>query len=126
MTLKLGFLAMTLLICSCTYSEGANEVIIHNKIQGCFTVADQNLILSEQSALLDIVIGPKNKAQDCFCKSALFNYSAYQVVDSNRREFVKASFTTQDKKHVVLPVAVQKQLILNDLAIEVSISCSGV
>ena len=58
-------------------------------------------------------------------QSALFRYSAYQNKTGSIHSLMSGYFTTLGKTEVLLPVAVQKQLIFSDVPLVVKVECAS-
>lgn len=106
--------------------SGKNEnATIKSYVEGCFTLTELKLDTTQEPIILRATVGPEDKKQDCPCKSALFEYSAYQERENETHNLMTGNFTTMGKEFVLLPVSVQKQLIFSDKPILVKLSCSG-
>ncbi len=112
-----------MLLSSCAKSQPEQLFIIKSAVTGCFTISDKKL-LHDEPVLLDVTIGEGDKSQSCQCKSALYQYSAYQERAGSVVNLISGNFTSLNKKEVLLPISVQKQLIFADLPMAVSFSCA--
>jgi hypothetical protein len=79
---------------------------------------------SKEPVLATASISTKTANTDCPCKSALMKYTAFQKKDGNTFNLLSGQFSILGKESVVLPIAVQKQLIFPDTLVHLSLSCS--
>ncbi len=121
--LRFSVLAIFLL-CSCAHSQAQKGVIVESQIDGCFTFNSITLDASKEPVLATASISPKTANADCPCKSAAMKYTAFQKKDGNTFNLLSGQFSILGKESVVLPIAVQKQLIFPDMPIHLSLSCS--
>lgn len=118
------FSVLTLfLLCSCAHSQQQREIKVDSLVDGCFTL--QNLLLDTTK---DPVLGTasiKYNAEnaDCPCKSSLIKYSVAQEKDGNTSDLLSGQFSILGEENIVLPIAVQQQLIFPDSPIRLSLSC---
>lgn len=112
-------------LCSCAHSQHQKSVKVESLVDGCFTFNNITLDVSKEPVLATASINLKPANADCPCKSALMKYTAFQKNDGNIFELLSSQFSTLDKESVVLPIAVQKQLIIQDTAIYLSLSCAS-
>lgn len=122
--LKFSLLAMCLL-CSCAYSQHQKSVNLESLVDGCFTFTDITLDVSKEPVLATASINLKAENADCPCKSAVMKYAAFQKNEGNTFDLLSGQFSILGKESVVLPIAVQKQLIFPDNPIHLSLSCSS-
>ena len=115
----------SLLVSSCAYSNSQAPVIFENIVAGCFILVDENLDVDKEPVTVTFSVGAGSKDLDCPCKSALMKFTAYQKLETGTSDLLSGYFTAHGKKSVVLPVAVQNQLIFPAVPIRVLISCSS-
>lgn len=114
-----------LLLFSCSCAGQNDNVVIKNHIAGCFTLTDLRLDTGIEPVLLHANVGSGRPKGDCPCTSAHFKYSAYQESEDGTNSLMSGYFTTMQKKRVILPVSVQKQLLFPKTAIQIELACSG-
>ena len=117
-------LCLVMLICSCVNSGTISDIEIINQVQGCSTLLD-NGVQQGEPVMLKLEVQNGNAAQDCECKSALFQYTAFQTHEGSTSNLISGSFTTFNKTSVTLPVSVQSQLIYDDQPLSVRIVCAN-
>ncbi len=120
---KFSFLFI-LLMGSCASSVATHNVIVTNKVGGCFTFISKS-IKSGEPVNLQLQVAKKDPAKECQCKSALLKYTAYQESGNDVSMLISGSFTALNKTSVVLPISAQSQLLLKEQPINVSITCAG-
>jgi hypothetical protein len=124
--LQYNLLALaSLLISSYAHSNSQNPVIFKNEVMGCFTLVDENLDIDKEPVTVTVSVGAGGKDLDCPCKSALMKFTAYQELETGTSGLLSGYFAAHGKKSVVLPVAVQNQLIFPLAPIRILISCSN-
>jgi hypothetical protein len=121
--LRFSVLAIFLL-CSCAHSQPQQDVKVESLVDGCFTFSNITLDVSKEPVLATASINPKTANANCPCKSALMKYTASQKKDGNTFNLLSGQFSVLGKESVVLPIAVQKQLIFSDAPVYLSLSCS--
>ena len=114
-----------LILYSCVNHAEPNRLNIKNRIEGCFTITKWQLNTKHEPVTLRVSVGPEKKGSDCPCKSALFSYTVRQKEGSAYRNLLGGVFTTMNKSYVVLPVAIQKQLMADTTPIDISLTCSN-
>ncbi len=119
---KFSVLAL-FLFCLSAHSQSQQNIKVESLVDGCFTF--QNIILdaSKEPILATVSINTKSENTDCPCKSAVMKYSALQKKDGNPFNLLSGQFSILGKGSVVLPIAVQRQLIFPDAPIYLSLSC---
>jgi hypothetical protein len=80
--------------------------------------------MNKEPLLLVASISPKAENKDCPCRSALMKYTVFQKKDKDIFNLLSGNFSVLGKEKIVLPVAVQKQLVFTDTPIHLSLSCS--
>jgi hypothetical protein len=115
----------SLFISSCAYSNSEAPFIFENKVAGCFSLVDEKLDIDKEPVTVTVSVGAGSKNLDCPCKSALMKFAAYQKLETGTSDLLSGYFTVHGKKSVVLPLAVQNQLIFPADPIRVLISCSS-
>ena len=116
---------ITCLLYSCADSaQPGHNVVINNQIEGCFTLSNWQLDLSKEPVLLHVTVGSGKKNRECPCKSALFKYTVTQKDGPDYDTLLIGTFTTLNKNTLLLPLAVQKQLVFTNVPINISLSCS--
>lgn len=113
------------LLCSCAHSQPQQNVKVGSLIDGCFTFQNITLDVSKEPVLATASIQTKTENTDCPCKSAVMKYSVSQKKDGNDINLLSGQFSILGKESIVLPIAVQKQLIFPDTPIHLSLSCSN-
>ena len=121
---KFSILALFLL-CSCAHSQPQQSMKVESLVDGCFTFSNITLDITKEPVLATASIKPATENADCPCKSAVMKYSAFHKKDGNTFNLLSGQFSVLGKENVVLPIAVQKQLIFQDAAIHLSLSCSN-
>lgn len=114
-----------ILLCSCAQSQPPKNVEVESLVDSCFTFNNITLDASKEPVLATASISQKTANTDCPCKSALMKYTAFQKKDGNTFNLLSGQFSILGKESVVLPIAVQKQLIFPDTPIHLSVSCSN-
>lgn len=109
----------------CAFSTSLNTIILNNEVVGCFSLKNEKLDVSVEPVTLAVTIGSGGNGLDCPCKSALMKYSVYQELETGNSDLLSGYFSVLNKESVVLPIAVQRQLIFPDSPIRISISCSS-
>lgn len=104
-------------LCSCAHSQPQKNIEVTNLVEGCFTLNNITLDIGKEPVLAAASINPKTANADCPCKSAIMKYSAFQKKDGNTFNLLSGQFSILGKDSVVLPIAVQKQLIFSDAPI---------
>lgn len=112
------------LLCSCAHSQPQKKVEVESLVDGCFIFNNITLDVSKEPVLAAASISNKTANADCPCKSAAMKYTAFQRKDGNTFTLLSGQFSILGKESVVLPIAVQKQLIFPDTPIHLSLSCS--
>lgn len=118
-------LIMAALISACAQSAPPQDVIIKNHVEGCFTLNTNQLELNKDPVLLSASISPARDGQDCPCKSALMQYATYQEIEGDVFQLISGNFSILNREKLILPVAVQSNLIFADHPVTLSISCSN-
>lgn len=118
-------LILAALLCSCAHSSQQQNLAISNSIDGCFTLKSTKLLNDNEPVLVEASIGPGSKENDCPCKSASIQYSAYQKQDKDVFHLLSGHFSVLGTDNVVLPVAVQKRLMFSDVPLSLDFSCSS-
>ena len=122
---KFSLTAVSLMLFSSCAQSGVEQVAdINSEVTGCFTISDQRL-LDHEPVILSTTIGEGDQTRSCPCQSALFRYSAYQNKTGSIHSLMSGYFTTLGKTEVLLPVAVQKQLIFSDVPLVVKVECAS-
>lgn len=121
---KFSILALFLL-CACAHSQPQKSIEVESVVDGCFAVNNIILDATKEPVLASASITPKTANIDCPCKSAVMKYTAFQKKDGNTFNFLSGQFSILGKESIVLPIAVQKQLIFPDIPIHLSLSCSS-
>jgi hypothetical protein len=121
---KFSILALFLL-CSCAHSQPQHNIKIESLVDGCFTFSNIMLDVTKEPVLATASIKPATENADCPCKSAAMKYTVDQKKDGNTFNLLSGQFSVLGKESVVLPIAVQKQLIFQDAPIYLSLSCSS-
>lgn len=121
--LRFSVLAIFLL-CSCAHSQPHKDVEIESLVDGCFTFNSITVDASKEPVLAAASISTKTANADCPCKSAAMKYTVFQRKNGNTFTLLSGQFSILGKESVVLPIAVQKQLIFPDAPIHLSLSCS--
>lgn len=121
---KFSVLALFIL-CSCAHSQSPKNVEVESLVDSCFTFSNVTLDVTKEPVLATASIKAKTASEDCPCKSALMKYSATQKKDGNTFNLLSGQFSILGKESVVLPIAVQKQLVFPDAPIHLSLSCSN-
>lgn len=121
---KFSFLTLFLL-CSFAHSQQQQELTIDSLIDGCFTF--QNLLLDTTKDPVLATDSIENNAQnaDCPCKSAVMKYSVEQDDDGKTSKLLSGQFSILGKEKIVLPIAVQKQMIVPNASITLSFSSAN-
>lgn len=114
-----------ILLCSCANSQSRQNIQVESLVDGCFTFSKVMLDVTQEPILATAPIKPAAENSDCPCKSAIMKYTAFQKKDGNTLDLLSGQFSVLGKERVVLPVAVQKQLIFPDTPIRLSLSCSN-
>ncbi len=122
--LRFSFLAI-LFLCSCAHSQAPKNIVIESQVGGCFSFNTLDFEKNKEPLLLTASINSKTETGECPCKSALMKYTAYQKKDGNIFNLLSGQFSVLGKEKIVLPIAVQKQLVFKDAPIYVSLSCSS-
>lgn len=117
-------LIASLLVVSCSNLNANPNLILHNNISGCFVASEPEFKASGEMSTAQISVSDSEKF-DCPCKSALVSYSATQTQQGNISTLLTGTFTTLGKETVVLPVAVQNQLIFKDSPVNLSFKCAS-
>jgi len=112
------------LLCSCAHSQTQKTVEVESLVDGCFTFNNIILDASKEPVLAAASISTKTANADCPCKSAAMKYTAFQRKDGSTFTLLSGQFSILGKESVILPIAVQKQLIFPDTPIHLSLSCS--
>lgn len=111
-------------LCSaCAIAATKPEVTLQNHVEGCFSVKGIELDNSGESinAILEV---DSNVNSDCPCKSALMRYNSYQNIDESVKEtLVSGSFSVLGKSNIELPLAIQENLIHQNIPVYLSITC---
>ena len=94
-------------------------------VNACFVLGSVTLDTSKEPVLATTSIKTKTGNADCPCKSAVVKYSTFQKRDDNTFNLLSGQFSIFDKGSVVLPIAVQRQLIFPDTPIYLSLACSN-
>jgi len=123
-TSRLEALAI-ILLCFSAHSQSQQNIKMESLVDGCFTF--QNIIVdaTKEPVLATALIKTKTENADCPCKSAVIKYSAFQKKDGNTVNLLSGQFSILGKESVVLPIAVQQQLIFPDTPIHLSLACSN-
>jgi hypothetical protein len=106
------------------HAQPQKDIKVESLVDGCFTISNIELDTSKEPVLAAASINHNTANADCPCKSALMKYTAFQKKDGNTFNLLSGQFSVLGKDSVVLPVAVQKQLIFSDTPICLSLSCS--
>lgn len=114
-----------ILLCSCAHSQPPKNVEAESLVDSCFTFSNITVDASKEPVIATASISQKTANTDCPCKSALMRYTAFQKSDDNTFELLSGQFSILGKERVILPIAVQKQLILPDNPIHLSLSCAS-
>lgn len=114
-----------LLLSACAHSQAEKNIKVESLVDSCFTFSNITLDASKEPVLATASISQKTANTDCPCKSALMKYTAFQNKDGNIFNLLSGQFSTLGKESVVLPIAVQKQLIFPDTPIHLSVACSN-
>lgn len=122
--LRFSFLAI-LFLSSCAHSQAPKNVVIESQVEGCFSLNVLDFDKTKEPLLLTASISSKTETGECPCKSALMKYSAFQKKDGNIFNLLSGQFSVLGKEKIVLPIAVQKQLVFPDVPIHLSLSCAG-
>lgn len=122
--LRFSVLAI-LFLCSCAHSQAPKNVVIESQVEGCFSFKTSALDTDKEPLLLVASINSKAETGECPCKSALMKYTAFQKKDGNIFNLLSGQFSVLGKDKIVLPIAVQKQLVFPDVPIHLSLSCAG-
>ncbi len=120
------FSVLTLfLLCSCAHSQQQREIKVDSLVDGCFTL--QNLLLdtTKDPVLATASIKYSTQNVDCPCKSSLIKYSVAQEKDGNTSDLLSGQISILGEENIVLPIAVQKQLIFPDTPIKLFLSCAS-
>ncbi len=121
--LRYSFLYV-LFMSSCVTPAETKEIIIDNDIEGCFTLKFLKLDFMHEPVVLHASVFPEKSNLECPCKSALVKYSSIQKKGTDYYTLLEGNFTALGKNIVILPIAVQKQLILPNIPINILLSCS--
>ncbi len=121
---KFSFLAL-LLLCSCAQSQPQQALEIESLVDGCFTTGSITLDVTKEPVLATALIRSNTATADCPCKSAVMKYTAFQKKDGSAFNLISGQFSALGKSSIVLPIAVQKQLIFPDTPIRITLSCSN-
>lgn len=113
------------LLCSCAHSQPPQNIKVGSLVDGCFSFQNIALDTTKEPVLATASVIPKTENADCPCKSALMKYSTFQTKDGNTFNLLSGQFSILGKESVVLPIAVQKQLIFPDTLIHLSLSCAN-
>jgi hypothetical protein len=113
-----------ILLCSCAHSQPPKNVDVESLVDSCLTFGNIILDASNEPVLATASIIQKTGNADCPCKSALMKYKAFQKNNGHTFNLLSGQFSILGKESVVLPIAVQKQLIFPDTTIYLSLSCS--
>lgn len=114
-----------LLLCACAHSQAEKNIEVESQVDSCFTFSNITLDTSKEPVLATASISQKTANTDCPCKSAVMKYTAFQKKTDNTFNLLSGQFSILGKESLVLPIAVQKQLIFPDAPIHLSISCSN-
>lgn len=123
-TPKFSVLAL-FLFCLSAQSQSQQSIKVESLVDGCFTFQNITLDAIKEPVLVAASIKTKTENTDCPCKSAVMKYSAFQNKDGNTFNLLSGQFSILGKESVVLPVAVQRQLIFSDTPIRLSLACSN-
>lgn len=117
-------LIASLLVVSCSSLSASPSLVLDNKISGCFVASKPEFQSSGEMTTVQISVSEPAKF-DCPCKTALVSYSATQTQQGNVSRLLSGSFTALGKETVVLPIAVQEQLIFKDSPVDLSFKCAN-
>lgn len=121
---KFSFLIFFLL-CSYAHSQQKQAVKIDSLVDGCFTLRNLLVDTTKDPVLATASIKYKTETTGCPCKSAVVKYSVAQEKDGDISNLLSGQFSILGKENIVLPIAVQKQLIFPGAPLELSLSCSN-
>lgn len=113
------------LLAACAQSGDQLEVVIDNRAGSCLTLTDPRLDARAEPVVLTAGISVADPAADCECKSALIEYHSSQTVDGRPSELLSGNFSVLNRGQVVLPVAVQRQLIYPELPLQIRLACAS-
>ena len=121
---KFSVLALFIL-CSCAHSQPQKSIEVESLVDGCFTLSNVTLDATKEPVLATALISQKIANAECPCKSALMKYTAFQNKDGNTFNLLSGQFSILGKESIILPIAVQKQLIFPEVPIHLFLSCGG-
>jgi hypothetical protein len=110
---------------SCSVFAQFNNIEIDNKLESCVLLNSSKIIFYEDIPILNSSFTNISKTASCGCKSAINNYTVYQLVDGFQSTLISSDFTFSGVNSLALPIAAQKKIIAKNAKIKVVISCSS-
>ena len=118
-------ISAVLLLMGCASLSHSEDVSIESLVTGCFGLNNLKLLRNQEPIVLTADVEINGDQATCPCKSAVTNYSVFQMVDGIQTDMLSGNFTVLGKSDVTLPVAAQSELLLAGAPVVISLSCGG-
>jgi len=112
-----------LFLCSCAHSQQLKNIDLKSNVEGCFSFKVLSFDMNKELLLLVAEIKSATANSDCPCKSAVMKYTASQNRVSEVSNLLSGQFSVLGKEKIILPIAVQRELVFKDSPIQLSLSC---
>ncbi len=121
----LKFSAVFLLaLTSCATANGNAEVKIHNYLNSCVEIKDSTIINERPFPELRLTLLHVSSTAKCGCKSKINRFKSEAKYDDFSSRLLEGDFSFPIGQELILPLALQSEMIKSAKSVEVSISCA--